>query len=123
MPDDNSPQLGGQDHDNVPLIMEAQSPPPIKRKSFIRRQFSDQPTFEQTMFDAVFGILVPIVVLAFDPIVFRQTPGGCLFDGKSLYGTYSLFAYLAIGIGVMAFAGWLIRRNSIRSAWGLGAFI
>jgi hypothetical protein len=69
---------------------------------FLRRQFRDEPTHGQVIFDIIVGIVLPILCLVFDPLVFR---GG--ISGRPLAGEFQLFAYALIAIEIAALAVWL----------------
>lgn len=71
------------------------------RLGFWRRQFASPPTRRQLAFDVAAGIVLPIICLAFDPVVFRGGAPGPLLGG------YRAFSYVAIGFGVSALALWL----------------
>jgi len=79
------------------------TPAQSKRSAFWQRQYSDTITTPQKVFDLFVGAIIPILLLIFDPVVFRN--GGCY--GPSLTPTYALFAYLAIGLGITALLAWL----------------
>lgn len=58
-------------------------------------------TSRQIIFDIAFGILVPIICLIFDPIVFRGHVSNYLVSNN-------LFAYSAIGLGIITLSIWLL---------------
>ena len=68
---------------------------------FFRRQFVGKPTSAQLSFDVVFGIALPILCVAFDPIVFQPSFGGSFLDG------YQAAALLVVFIGIGAISLWL----------------
>ena len=78
-------------------------PTVLKREGFWRHQFSTAVTPGQIIFDVVVGAIIPILLLIFDPVVFRN---GELCQASALQGD-GLFAYLAIGLGILALFGWL----------------
>ncbi len=80
-----------------------ENPTPPKRERFWKRQFSDTITGWQKIFDITLGVVIPILLLIFDPVVFRSG-GACL---GPILGGYAIFAYLAIGIGILALISWL----------------
>jgi hypothetical protein len=53
---------------------------------------------KQMIFDVSFGIVIPLVLLIFDPFVFRDKP-------------YSLSMYAFMGIGMLALLAWLFLGN------------
>ena len=81
---------------------------PAPRPKFLQRQFSSVPTIAQRKFDWYFGVGLPIVCIAADPIVFRT--GALIFeegDKPLLYG-YQTFAYVLSAVSIMAMAAWLL---------------
>lgn len=81
-------------------------------QSFWQRQFAPQRTRFQTSFDIVFGIVVPILCLIFDPVVFRP-----LGEPAEL-GHIQTFSLFAIGFSILALTVWLLLP--IRFSWGNG---
>lgn len=79
------------------------NPTPPKRERFWKRQFSATITGWQKIFDVIVGVVIPILLLIFDPVVFRSG-GTCL---GPILGGYAIFGYLAIGIGFLALISWL----------------
>jgi hypothetical protein len=43
-----------------------------RRVGFFKRQFRHKATFQQTIFDALFGIVLPVICCVFDPIIFQM---------------------------------------------------
>ena len=73
---------------------------------FWARQVDDNVTNKQNVFDILFGIVIPILCLVFDPIVFQ---GGYL----ALLGEYSIFAYSMIGLGICSLGLWMLIRDQL----------
>jgi hypothetical protein len=71
---------------------------------FWERQFSIEPTRSQVKFDWAYGVVLPIVCIAADPIVFR----GGLEAGDALLGNFKIFAYALSSVSIMAMAAWLL---------------
>jgi hypothetical protein len=71
-------------------------------RAFVRRQFRDEATLSQVIFDITVGMAMPILCLVFDPIVFRA--GGF---GQPLAARFQLLAYSIIAIEIVALAVWL----------------
>jgi hypothetical protein len=69
------------------------------RVGFWSRQFQIEPTQAQRKFDWAYGVVVPLVCVAADPIVFRD---------QGLLEEYRPFAYLLSSISIMAMAAWLL---------------
>jgi hypothetical protein len=61
-------------------------------------------TSRQIIFDIVFGILVPIICLIFDPIVFRGHISTYLVS-------INLFAYSSVGLGIFTLSIWLLFKT------------
>ncbi|HJR07753.1 MAG TPA: hypothetical protein VJ842_10870 [Pyrinomonadaceae bacterium] len=72
------------------------------RRAFLRRQFLDEATLAQVIFDITVGMVVPVLCLMFDPIVFR---GGVF--GQPLAARFQLFAYSVIAVEIVALGVWL----------------
>ena len=71
---------------------------PIRaKKRFWARQFDAEPTEAQKSFDWAFGVTIPAICFAFDPLIFR----GNLW-GTALLATYKPFAYLLSFVSIMA---------------------
>ncbi len=89
--------------------MDAPLPPaPVirsKKEGFWERQSSPNSTTAQDIFDVLFGAIIPVLLLIYDPVVFRNT-GSC-YATEPLLEQYATFAYLAIGLGVVALLIWL----------------
>ena len=73
------------------------------RKRFWRRQFEKESTESQRKFDWVFGVVLPVICFALDPIVFKSG-----FGEQALLGVLKPFAYVLSFISVMAMSAWLI---------------
>lgn len=76
------------------------------RPRFWRRQFNDAPTPAQFRFDVIFGLVLPVLCLVFDPIVFRSG-GGELFGRDGIYQRVRFFAYSASALEMATLACWL----------------
>jgi hypothetical protein len=75
---------------------------------FWARQFGDESTPAQTVFDLAFGLFLPLICLGADPAVF--TPDGPLSN-------YQAMAYVVVGLEAGLLAVWLLlRRWAARSA-------
>jgi len=88
---------------------------------FFHRQFHLEPTVRQRRFDWAFGVVLPIVCVAADPIVFQDSFGG----SEPLLGKYKVFAYLLSSVSIMSMAAWLLwgqRLGELRPYLG-GLFI
>lgn len=77
---------------------------PRHSKGFWRRQFGEQVTPKQRRFDILFGFVMPVLCLVFDPIVFREW----LSDKPGfLLGSLQFYAYTIIALEMVALAAWL----------------
>ena len=74
---------------------------------FWRRQFAEQETLAQFIFDGTFGVIAPLLCVIFDPIVFR----GGLLGGGPLFAGYRVFAYTIIFVEITALLMWLVGRR------------
>ena len=74
-----------------------------ERLSFWRRQFGEDRTDAQQVFDVVFGLIAPILCFYFDPIVFKGP-----FVQESTIQSYQLFAYGVTAVEVSVLAVWLL---------------
>ena len=70
-----------------------------KTGGFWKRQFQEVPTRKQRVFDWAYGVVIPIICVAADPIVFRN-------DG--ILAAYRPFAYLLSSVSILAMAAWLL---------------
>ncbi len=71
---------------------------------FFNRQFHLEPTVRQRRFDWTFGVVLPIVCVAADPIVFSSAFGA----EDALLGRYKIFAYLLSSVSIMSMTAWLL---------------
>ena len=106
------------DMQSLELLDEHKEMHPAK---FWERQFSLEPTRKQVRFDWAYGVVLPIVCVAADPIVFR----GGFEPGDALLGNFKIFAYALSSVSIMAMAAWLLwghRLGELRPFLG-GLFI
>ena len=86
---------------------------------FFSRQFSDNVTTRQTVFDILFGVVAPILCFVFDPIVFKGSYGLGVFDeGLS---RYALLVYIFSALSIVTLSLWLIlggRSSSLNAMIG-----
>lgn len=86
------------------------------RRGFFRRQFSGEVTYSQKKFDWYFGVGLPIVCIAADPIVFRTNgffEGAVVPNGHALLHKYQIFAYALSAVSILAMAAWLLWGNKL----------
>jgi len=86
-------------------LLQINDSTPAPKPKFLQRQFSSVPTLSQTKFDWYFGVGLPIVCIAADPMVFRSwifgNPGGPLIE-------YKVFCYALSSVSIMAMTAWLL---------------
>lgn len=85
------------------------------KEGFWRRQFAKEATEGQRKFDWIFGVILPVICFAFDPVIFKGNAMGTAF-----LANYKPFAYLLSFVSVMAMAAWLIWGAKLK--W-LNAFL
>ena len=71
---------------------------------FCNRQFHLEPTPRQRRFDWTFGVILPVICVAADPIVFSSAFG----VDDAILGRYKIFAYLLSSVSIMSMAAWLL---------------
>jgi len=84
---------------------------------FWKRQFGTIETESQAIFDVVFGLIAPVVVLIVDPVVFQ----GGFMPGRPLMPNYQGFAYLFCGLEMglfLVWRSWHARITSISAGVG-----
>jgi hypothetical protein len=90
------------------LNIESASGEEVK-PGFWRRQFQPQATWQQTAFDVIFGMVLPVLCFIFDPIVFR----GNFFGGAPLFGQLTFLAYAIALIEISVLLVWLCGRERL----------
>ncbi len=89
--------------------------------TFRARQFQLKPTRSQKRFDWTFGVGLPLVCVAADPVVFSSWDG----FGRPLLGEYKIFAYTLSIVSILSMAAWLLwgqRLGELRGYLG-GLFL
>lgn len=83
------------------------------KPKFWRRQFSDDVTPPQLIFDVLFGVLLPTFCFIFDPIVFKNNSGRGSF-GPEL-SQYKLFVYIFSCLSILTLSLWFVlgRRSYV----------
>lgn len=79
------------------------------KPTFWRRQFLDNVTTPQVIFDVSLGIVLPILCFLFDPIVFTSSFGGGLFPPDLFQ--YKFLVYLFSTLSILTLSLWLILRS------------
>lgn len=90
--------------------------------SFWRRQFTPAYTYYQIVFDAIFGIVMPLVCFYFDPGIIR----GGTFRGYLPMLPHAILVYSLSGIAMFTLVVWLSLAPRIKAAAGAiiaGAFV
>lgn len=86
---------------------------------FWQRQFQQDATTEQTVFDVLFGITFPVLCFIFDPLFFR---GG--IGGRPLLGELQFLAYALSAIEICTLGIWLSAREGLGAhAVAVGGFL
>ena len=67
--------------------------------AFWKRQFLQTPTRKQTRFDWAYGVGIPLICVAADPIVFTQ---------YGMLSEYKVFAHMLSATSILAMAAWLL---------------
>jgi hypothetical protein len=88
------------------------NPAAPQKERFWKRQFSLTGTKAQRRFDVIVGAIIPILLLIFDPTVFRYSSAWC---SDPILVDFSIFSYLAIGLGVPVLLVWLFARKLSRT--------
>jgi hypothetical protein len=76
--------------------------------SFWKRQIDEHVTTRQIVFDTLFGIVIPVLCLVFDPFIFK----GGIF-GAPILLDYGVFANITIGLGVILLGVWLFLKDRL----------
>jgi hypothetical protein len=97
-------QLGLNNAANLP-----NNPTNLPKIGYWKRQFQAQGNSKQKVYNWIFGVILPVICFAFDPIVFK---GG--FGGSAMFANYKPFAYLLSFTCVMAMAAWLIFGEKLK---------
>ena len=84
----------------------------VRKPGFWRRQFMPIPTPAQDKFDVLFAVVLPILVLAGDPIIFK---GGGGYLGRPILENYQLQAYLVSTLEIGLFLTWRTFRLQLRA--------
>jgi hypothetical protein len=90
-----------------PHVELVEDPPPPKPPGFWKRQYSEKVTIPQRIFDVLFGMVVPVLLLFFDPIVFHS--GNC----PGMATGFAMFVYSAVALGIIALAVWLVAGSRL----------
>ena len=72
------------------------------KKGFWARQFQREPTKAQRKFDWMFGVIMPVVCIFFDPAFFSAR------HGSPMLGAVQPFTYALSFTGILAMMAWLI---------------
>ena len=84
---------------------------PAPRSKFLNRQFSAVPTRSQRRVDWTFGVGLPLVCIAADPVVFSDSMS--IFSSQGLLIKYKIFCYVLSATSILAMAAWLLWGNKL----------
>jgi hypothetical protein len=76
---------------------------------FWRRQFGRTATKKQRFYDWAFGVVMPVICFAFDPIVFKN-------DHDPILGRYVIFGYMLSFASIMTTMAWLIWGDRLKGS-------
>lgn len=94
----------------IPSIINEQTEV-SQQLGFWRRQFQLESTPKQKIFDWTFGVVLPVICFAFDPIIFK---------GNGSFGGFAKpFAYLLSFTSIMAMMAWLIWGEKLKQFSGI----
>jgi len=79
---------------------------PAPKPNFLARQFSAVPTLSQRKFDWTFGVGLPLVCIAADPVVFSDSMS--IYSSQGLLIKYKIFCYVLSATSILAMAAWLL---------------
>jgi hypothetical protein len=82
---------------------------PEKKTGFWRRQFRDSATSGQKKFDWVFGVILPVACIYFDPIIFTKQ-----LDPKPYLGRIAVFSYVLSFAAIMGTMAWLLWGEKLK---------
>lgn len=91
-------------------LLQINDSTPASKPKFLQRQFSAVPTLSQRKFDWAYGVVLPIVCIAADPIVFRSSIG-LRVNGE--LSEYKIFAYALSSVSILAMTAWLLWGNRL----------
>ena len=79
--------------------------------SYWRRQFATEVTRKQKIYDWLFGVVLPVICVAADPIVFKN--GSVWSHDNAMLSQYRPFAYVLSFVSILAMAAWLLWRERL----------
>ncbi len=91
--------------------------PSDPRPGFWRRQFHGDRTPGQIVFDVIFGIVLPILCLIFDPVIFRR---GFSSSG-AMFARGQFLAYTFFGLEILALGVWLVSGSRLKRGAALAS--
>ena len=89
---------------NMPFLVRSKDE---KQIGFWQRQFQSETTLKQQIFDWLFGIILPVICFAFDPIVFNG-------NKPTILSEYKPFAYLLSFASIIALLGFLLLNKRLK---------
>jgi len=93
-------------------LLQINDSTPAPKPKFLQRQFSTVPTLGQRKFDWAYGVVLPIVCVAADPIVFRSSIG-LTINPSNEFAKYKVFCYALSSVSILAMTAWLLWGNKL----------
>jgi len=97
-------------------MMEADldsSIPPFPDKPLMSKK-TEGSGLRRKIFDVIVGAIIPILLLIYDPVVFRNDGSCGGISNFPILGQFATFAYLAILLGVLTLVIWLLFGDSLQ---------
>ena len=88
----------------------------LKKRGFWKRQFNNDVTKRQIIFDLVFGFVLPVICIMFDPFIFKSSDLGI---GEGILNEYKIFAYIFIGLEILMLLTWLFTMKRLKISCSL----
>lgn len=79
------------------------------KPGFWRRQFLGEVRRGQKKFDWIFGVIMPVICIYFDPIVFRHT-----FGSEAYLARIATFSYVLSFVAIIATMAWLLWGDKLK---------
>lgn len=91
-----------------------------RQPGFFARQFENQPTEAQRAFDAIFGVVFPVICFELDPIVFKSAGG---IFGPAYAGDYQFLVYFISAVQITAMVVWYTLGSRLGSFSAVIGFV
>lgn len=79
------------------------------KKGFWARQFQQEATKAQRKFDWIFGVIMPVICIFFDPVFFSTHN-----QSQPIWGAFTTLVYLLSFTAILAMMAWLIWGSRLR---------